>query len=73
MTLAQKPFLVTHHIANFNSHMPCGSRDTTYLICHMTLQDNVVKVYCDFMEESSSLYVNILRSLVAIGTVVVEI
>ena len=39
----------------------------------MTLQDNVVKVYCDFMEESSSLYVNILRSLVAIGTVVVEI
>ena len=31
--------MVTHHSAKFNSRRFCGSRDITYLIYHVTLQD----------------------------------
>ena len=41
--------------------------------CHVTLQEHVVKAHIDFMVRSLSKYVSILPSLVAIGTLIVEI
>ena len=38
------------------------------LVCHATLQENVIKGSCDFMERSSLRYVTILPCLVAITT-----
>ena len=43
-----------------------------HLICHVKLQDHMIKQSCDFMGAKSSLYVTTLPSLVAIGIVVVE-
>ena len=65
--------MVTHHLAKFNDHRPCSSRDITYLVCHVTLQDNMIKESCDFMEGNSSFHVNTLPSFVAIVIVIVEI
>ena len=44
-----------------------------YLICHVILQDPMIKGSCDFMEGISSLYVTTLPSLVVRCRVVVEI
>ena len=35
-----------------------------YLICHVTLTNHLIKGSCDFMEQSSSLYVTTLPGLV---------
>ena len=43
------------------------------MICHVILQDHVIKGSCDFIEGSSSLYVTALLSLVPVVIVVVEI
>ena len=50
--------------AKFDGHTPCGSRDITYLICHVTLQDHVTKESFNFMEGDSSLYIIALLDLV---------
>ena len=55
--MRRSSYIVTHHLAKFNSHRSCGSRGMTYLMCHMTLQDHVIKGYCNFMDRSYSLYV----------------
>ena len=39
----------------------------------MTLQDHMIKVSCNFMGKSSSLYINTLPGLMAKGIVVVRI
>ena len=44
-----------------------------FLVCHVTLQDHVIKSKSGFMVRSLSKYVTILKSLVAIGTVLEEI
>ena len=49
------------------------SGDIKYLICHVTSQNHLTEVSSNFMSGRSSWCVNILPSLVAIGTVVVEI
>ena len=67
-----KPLTVTHHLATVNGHRPCRSRDNTCLVCRVTLQDFVIKGFCDFMERSSSLSLTTPSSLVAIVIVVVE-
>ena len=54
--------LITHHFAKVDGYRACGSRDITYLIFHVTLQDHVIKGSCDFMEGSSSLYATTARS-----------
>ena len=69
---AWKHVIVAHHLAKFDGHRPCGRRNM-YLICHVPLQDHVIKGSCDFMEGHSSLYVITLPNLVAIVAVVVEI
>ena len=51
----------------------CASRHLTYLICHMTLQDQFIKGFFDFMERSCLVNVATLQGLVAIRIVVVEI
>ena len=42
-------------------------------VCHLTLQDHMIKALYDFMIRSLSKYITILASLVAIDIVVVEI
>ena len=42
-------------------------------ICHVTLQDHVIRALYDFMVRISSRLVDILPGVVAIGTVVKEI
>ena len=42
-------------------------------VCHVTLQNHVIKVLNNFMVRSPSRYVTTLPSLVAIDTVAVEI
>ena len=44
-----------------------------YLSCHLTLQDHVIKGFCDFIEGSPSLYRTNMPSLVAVVTVIVKI
>ena len=41
-------------------------------VCHVTLQDHMIKTLYDFMIRSLSRYITILASLVAIDIVVVE-
>ena len=43
------------------------------LICHMISEDHVIEESCDFIGRISSRLFHILPSLVATGTVVVEI
>ena len=43
------------------------------LVCHIISQDYVIKWPCDFMDESPLKPVIILRSSVAIATLVVEL
>ena len=72
MTLS-KLFIVKNHLVKFGSHSYCGSQDITYLICHATLQDYVVKGFAVFMEGNSSLSVTTPPDLVTLDIVVVEI
>ena len=62
---------VCNHPAKFGSHNHCHSGDITYLICHVTLQDNVIKGSCDYLERSS-LCVTILPDLGVMGILVME-
>ena len=59
--------------AKFGGHKYSGSEDTIIFLCHVTLQVHVIKVLNDFMVRSSSRQLIILPSLVAVGTIVVEI
>ena len=42
-----------------------------YLICHVTLNDHMIKGLCKFMNESSSQHVTTLTGLVTIGIALV--
>ena len=44
-----------------------------YLICYVALQNLLIEESCKYMDESSSLYISTLVSLVNIGIVMVEI
>ena len=70
---AWKPLEISHHLATFNGQRPYGDRDITYLFCHVTLQNHVIKESCDLMEGSSLLYIPTLQSSVAIDIVEVDI
>ena len=64
--------MVCHHLAKFGGHRYCSSRDM-FLICDVTLQNQMIEAINDFMVRSSSRYVIILPSLVTIDNLVVEI
>ena len=65
-------FLVCHVILQDHVIKGDGNSSITF-VCHVTLQDHVIKSKSGFMVRSLSKYVTILRSLVAIGTVLEEI
>ena len=54
-------------------HSHSGNRDTIVLVCHVTLQDHIIKALHDLLVSSPSRSVMILPSLMAIGTVVMEL
>ena len=56
----------------FAGRSHCDSGDIRYLICHATLQDNVIKASCDFMEGSSSFYITTPSGLVDTSILVSE-
>ena len=64
-----EPIKVTFYCAKFGSHRHSSSK---YKIVFV-FQDHVIKVLNDFMARSPSKYFTILPSLVAIGTVAVEL
>ena len=66
------PIVRSHHPAKFGGQRHCGSRYKMVLVCHVILQDHVIKGLCDFMGSSQSRSVTILLNLVAIGTLVVD-
>ena len=39
-----------HHPAKFVGHGNCGNGDIMVSVCHVILQDRVVKRSCDFMD-----------------------
>ena len=41
--------LVNHYLAYFGAHRSSPSEDAAYLICHVTLQDYVIKSLCNFL------------------------
>ena len=62
--------MISYHPAKFGGHRHCGSGDM--ILVYVILQDQVIKGSCDFMGRSPSKKVTILPSLVAIGTLLVE-
>ena len=64
--------MVSHHPAKFGGHSHCVSGDIMALGCHVTLKELVTKGSRNFMD-SSPTKVTILLTLVAIGTLEVEI
>ena len=64
---------MTYQPAKFGDHSYSGSGVVMNLVCHVILQDQVMKESCDFMGESPSQYVTNLLSLVAIAIAFVEI
>ena len=49
----QEPIKVSDHAAEFEGNGHCGSEDMD-LVCHMNLQDHMIKESCDFMCTSPS-------------------
>ena len=43
-----------------------------FLVCHVFLQDHMIRVSCNFICRSPSWFITLLSSLVAIGIVVVD-
>ena len=66
------PLMVSHTPVKFDDRH-CGSEDMMILVCHVILSDHVTKGFSNVMSGSPSRLVTILSSLVARGTVVVEI
>ena len=61
------------HSGQFNGYGPRGSRDVTYFISYVTLENHKIKCSFDYKEGSSSLCVTTLSNLVAAVIVVMEI
>ena len=64
---------MSYHPTEFGGHRHSGSRDIMVFVCHVILQDHVIRVLCDFMFMSPLRQVTILPSFMAIGTAIVEI
>ena len=64
---------VSQYPTKFCGHRHCGGGDIVVLVCQVILQELVTKRSSNFVGGSRSRLVSILPSLVATGTVVVEI
>ena len=71
--IVQSPLKVSHHSAKFGGHCHCGSGNIMVLVCHVISQNHVAKRCSNIMGKSPQRLVTILSSLVAMGTLVVEI
>ena len=61
-------------LAKFGGYKPSGSGDIIiYLTCHVTWQDYVIKGTNYFIDESFSLYVNTLQSVLEVSPVIIVI
>ena len=58
--------MVSHNHDKFGGHRHCEREDTMALVCHLSLEDHVIKGLCGVMGKSSS-------RLVTLGIAVVEI
>ena len=65
--------MVSYHSAKTGCHRHPCQRYMMVFVCHVTLQDHMIKALYDFMITSLSTYITILASLVAIDIVVAEI
>ena len=61
-----------YHSVKFGGQRRSGRGNIVGFVCRMILKDHMIKRLNDFMVRSSSRYVTILPSLVAIDPVVVE-
>ena len=41
--------MVSHHLAKFSCHKDCGNVDIMISVCHVILQNHVIKSLYDFM------------------------
>ena len=64
--------MIRYYPVKFGGHRHSDSRDKVVLVCHVILQDHVIKGSCDVMRRSPSKSVTILPSLAAIVNVVME-
>ena len=69
----QKPIKRSHNPAKISGHRKFGSRGVMFFVCHMTLQDHMIKALYEFMVRNPPKYFTILTSLIAIVTVILEI
>ena len=65
--------MICHHLVYFGVHKSSGSGNRSYLIFHVTSQDNLTQGSCKFMAENSLWYVTTMTDLVTIGIVILEI
>ena len=50
----EKPIQENYNFVKFGGHRHCASEDIMILVCHMILQDHVIKGSCDFIDRSPS-------------------
>ena len=64
---------LSQHPAKFSGHWYFGKVDITILVCHLIIQDHVIKMPFDLIGRSPSWQVTVLSRLVATDTLVGEI
>ena len=66
-------YKVNNNLTKYGGNKHCFVRDIMVLVCHVALQDKVIKVLYGFMVRSPSRYLTILPRLLAIATEIVEV
>ena len=66
-----EPINISYHLAKFGGHRVFGRGDMFFL-CHVILQDHLIKAFNDFMVRSPSRYITIVPNFVAIYLLVVD-
>ena len=61
-----------YHTVKFGDHRHSGRGDIIVFVCNVILQDPVIQALNDFMVRTPLGYFTIIRSLLAMGTLVVE-
>ena len=61
-----------YHTVKFGGHRHSGRGDIIVFVCNVILQDPVIQALNDFMVRTPLGYFTIIRSLFAMGTLVVE-
>ena len=68
-----EPLKVIQHPTKYGHHSHFGSGDLIVLVCHLILEDHVIKDSCDFISRGQSSLVTILLCSVNTGTMVLGI